>query len=191
MFPFNKDSKLIDYIIKYPNSLSNETCNFIIEQSKNNNWKKHTWYSYDHVSENAFDEKLEFYRSDLGFESNLILNSVINKILNSYIDKIGYLFTRHGHTRPLLNMYTKDTLMQPHVDHITSIFDGARRGIPILTVLGGLNEDFEGGELIFWEDYKVDLRTGDIIVFPSLFMYQHRVSQIVKNTRYSFVSWVY
>lgn len=191
MFPFNKDSKLIDYIIQYPQVLSESSCKYIIDQNKNNQWKKHTWYAYDRALENAYDESLEFFRSEMTFESNLILNAAINKVLDMYIDRCAYLFTRHGHTKPLLNMYTPNTLMQPHVDHITSMFDGMKRGIPILSVLGGLNDDYKGGEFVFWEDHKVKIRAGDIIVFPSLFMYQHRVNKVIENNRYTFVSWVY
>lgn len=36
--------------------------------------------------------------------------------------------------------------MRKHYDHIHSIFDGQRKGIPVLSMLGILNNDYEGGE---------------------------------------------
>ena len=34
-------------------------------------------------------------------------------------------------------------------------------------------------------------QTGDILIFPSNFMYPHRVEPVKKGIRFSFVSWVY
>ena len=38
--------------------------------------------------------------------------------------------------------------MKEHQDHIHSIFDGNEKGIPILSIVGNLNDDFEGSEFI-------------------------------------------
>jgi predicted 2-oxoglutarate/Fe(II)-dependent dioxygenase YbiX len=81
--------------------------------------------------------------------------------------------------------------MQLHCDHIHTLFDGKRRGIPILSIVGVLNENFEGGEWVMFENKKIELKTGDILMFPSNFLYPHGVLPITKGTRYSFVSWVW
>jgi predicted 2-oxoglutarate/Fe(II)-dependent dioxygenase YbiX len=81
--------------------------------------------------------------------------------------------------------------MKEHCDHITDMFDGTRRGIPVLSIVGILNDDYEGGDFIMWQDTKIDLKQGDVLVFPSVFMYPHRVERITKGTRYSFVSWTW
>ena len=53
-----------------------------------------------------------------------------------------------------------------------------------------LNNDYEGGKLIFYDkEYK--LKKGEIIVFPSNFLYPHKVTKITKGERYSFVVWVW
>jgi predicted 2-oxoglutarate/Fe(II)-dependent dioxygenase YbiX len=71
------------------------------------------------------------------------------------------------------------------------MFDGERKGIPTLSILGALNDDYEGGELVFWESEKIELKAGSIMIFPSNFMYPHRVDTVTKGTRYSYVSWVW
>ena len=81
--------------------------------------------------------------------------------------------------------------MASHCDHIHSLFDGERKGIPILSVLGLLNDNFEGGDFIFFDDYKIKFNKGDIIIFPSIFLYPHRVAPVTKGTRDTFVSWVW
>jgi predicted 2-oxoglutarate/Fe(II)-dependent dioxygenase YbiX len=81
--------------------------------------------------------------------------------------------------------------MKPHCDHIHSLFDGEQKGIPMLSVVASLNDDYEGGDFIMWEDQKLELPAGSIIVFPSNFMFPHSVNTVTSGIRYSFVSWVW
>ena len=82
--------------------------------------------------------------------------------------------------------------MALHCDHIHDMFDGTRKGIPTLTILGLLNDDFEGGEfLMFDEEKEIKLKAGDIMIFPSVFLYPHKVAAVTKGVRDAFVSWVW
>ena len=81
--------------------------------------------------------------------------------------------------------------MRKHYDHIHSIFDGKYKGIPILSLLGVLNEGYEGGEFFFSSNHEVKLKTGDMLVFPSNFMYPHEVKEVTKGERYTFVGWAF
>ena len=89
------------------------------------------------------------------------------------------------------NRYSTGTMMREHYDHIHSLFDGERKGIPILSILGVLNEGYEGGEFLFFDHHEVPLKAGDIMVFPSNFMYPHTVKEVTKGERYTFVSWAF
>ena len=53
------------------------------------------------------------------------------------------------------------------------------------------NDDYEGGGFFFFEDYEVKLKQGDILIFPSVFMFPHRVEKVTKGIRNSFVSWAW
>ena len=64
-----------------------------------------------------------------------------------------------------------------------------------LSVIINLNDDYEGGDLIFTDQkekeikrLKLDKRS--IVFFPSNFMYPHGIQPITKGTRYSIVSWL-
>ncbi len=81
--------------------------------------------------------------------------------------------------------------MAQHCDHIHSLFEGKEKGIPILSVLGILNNNYEGGEFIMFENEEIKLNKGDILIFPSLFLYPHKVEPVKKGIRYSFISWVW
>ena len=97
----------------------------------------------------------------------------------------------NGYTSIRFNKYDINTEMKIHCDHIHTIFDGNIKGIPTLTVLGALNDNYEGGELMMFGDYKIDLPTGSVVIFPSNFMYPHEVKPVTKGVRYSYVSWVW
>jgi len=59
-----------------------------------------------------------------------------------------------------------------------------------------LNNDYEGGELVFNDpsyqnEYLVPIIPGRIIVWPSNFLFPHKVNKVTKGTRYSIVGWSY
>ena len=60
----------------------------------------------------------------------------------------------------------------------------------IVSIVGNLNEEYEGSEF-HCRDKEIKLKTGDILMFPSNFMYPHEVTECTKGTRYSFVSWAF
>ena len=39
-------------------------------------------------------------------------------------------------------------MMRSHYDHIHNIFDGERKGVPIVSIVANLNEDYEGSEFV-------------------------------------------
>ena len=88
------------------------------------------------------------------------------------------------------NKYEVGNMMREHYDHIHSIFDGKMKGVPIVSIVANLNEDYEGAEF-YCRGKEIPLKTGDILLFPSTFMYPHEVKEAKKGTRYSFVSWAF
>ena len=65
-----------------------------------------------------------------------------------------------------------------------------------LSVIMNLNNDYEGGDLIFADQKNNEIKRfklskGSIVFFPSNFMYPHMIEPIKKGTRYSIVSWLW
>ena len=53
--------------------------------------------------------------------------------------------------------------MAEHCDHIHSIFEGERKGIPVMTALGSLNDDYMGGEFLYdVKGYYKRLKQGEM-----------------------------
>jgi|TARA_R110000803_G_scaffold29044_1_gene66613 Rps23 Pro-64 3,4-dihydroxylase Tpa1-like proline 4-hydroxylase len=64
-----------------------------------------------------------------------------------------------------------------------------------LSIIINLNEDYEGGDLIFTDQYEKEIKRyklneGSVVFFPSNFMYPHSIEPIKKGTRYSIVAWL-
>lgn len=192
MNKINKDSTLLDFVQVYRQALTTKQCESVINKTTNLDWYKHEWHAYNTT---VSKDDNEFDRVEVSNPmSRLMLSGCINWCINQYVDKtrtLGVNFGFNGMTIPLINRYGPGHLMLPHIDHITSIFDGEKKGIPTLSVLGLLNKDFVGGQFKLWKEHIIDLNVGDILIFPSNFMYEHHVDVITDGTRYSFVSWIY
>ena len=117
------------------------------------------------------------------------------KALERYIiiDKISgdTVVSWTGFSQLRFNRYKKNQIMSRHNDHIHNIFTGDVKGIPMLSIVAVLNDNYEGGEFIMFDDYEIKFKAGDLIIFPSVFLYPHLVKPVTKGTRYSFVSWAY
>ena len=84
--------------------------------------------------------------------------------------------------------YTVGGKYTTHVDQFTTL---PRH----LSIIINLNEDYEGGDLIFTDQKEEEIKTiklkkGSVVFFPSNFMYPHKIKPIIKGTRYSIVAWL-
>lgn len=73
-------------------------------------------------------------------------------------------------------------------NHIDDHFEGPRR----MSHVHYLNEDYEGGEIVFPRfgiHYKP--KANESIFFPSGYVYNHSVIPVISGTRYAIVSWLY
>lgn len=191
-----KKEKIEDYI-HVTNVIPTEVCNLLINDIENHTWSPHTWYNPT-TDAGTSEETKELDVLGASIEHRNILSPYIIEAGRQYNSIYAYMDTLR--TDQIMskfcnirfNRYTKDQIMRKHYDHIYSIFDGKEKGIPVLSFIGNLNEGYEGGELVFFDgEVKLDLKSGDICMFPSCFMYPHQVYEVTNGKRYSFVTWGY
>jgi len=77
--------------------------------------------------------------------------------------------------------YCKDDFLTMHSD-----FE-AESGS--LTMSYCINDDYNGGELVFWDEYVIPNQKNTIHVFPSCFLYPHEVKPVKSGIRYSAITW--
>jgi predicted 2-oxoglutarate/Fe(II)-dependent dioxygenase YbiX len=184
-----KNLQLKNFIHIERGLIPKDTCKFVIDSIKNESWSSHLWSTDGTDSFSYPTKELDVLKATPSLED--ILNPLISLSVKSYNDFIGSekvsQVTCFSPVR--FNRYQKGQTMRIHCDHIKTLFEGEVKGIPVLSIIINFNDDYKGGDLIFWDDYKVDLGEGDVVVFPSLFLFPHRIEEVTENIRYSGVSW--
>lgn len=165
-----------------------ETINYL--ESHKNEWNVNTFY--DNIEDNTKTVSGNNECFTFTYYNEPLMQSVWNAYKRYHEDlNFSWYQTWEAFSHTRYNIYTSDNSSQMalHCDHIKSLFGGQHSGIPILTALTLLNDDFEGGELIMFEDTKIDLKAGETIVFPSCFLYPHKVNKVTSGTRYACAHW--
>ena len=155
-------------------------------------WHNHSWADNygKHIRE--YNDGIEVvWQNDVGIGMELCEN--LKKYIKEYdkniIDEV--LVDEIHNISPIrFNRYSKNVKMEYHFDHIRTLFDGKQKGIPILSIVGLLNDDFSGGEFVINEKI-IPLKKNSLLIFPSNFLYLHGVNPINDGVRYSFVSWIW
>ena len=187
--------RVADYIHVERGVIPAEVCTDVLAITGVQQWQPNIWYdnaSGKTYSENAREPDTLFASQEL----TGMLYPAIVRATEAYIEKYAYkesaktvrIINYFSNIR--LNRYRPGQVMRKHHDHIHAIFDGENKGIPVLSFVGNLNEDYEGGGLAFFDgSTELNLKTGDICVFPSCFMYPHEVLEVSKGERISFALW--
>ena len=186
--------KTIEDYIYVKNYIPTEVCEELIDECNKKEWKKHTWNNYAAGTHNSEPTK-ELDVMPCTQEQQDKITPYLLKALEDYQIKVSVpgektqsFLTKFSPIR--FNKYEVGTLMREHYDHIHSLFDGKMKGVPIVSIVANLNTDYEGAEF-YCRGKEIKLKTGDILLFPSNFMYPHEVKETTKGTRYSFVSWAF
>lgn len=189
--------KVADYIHVERGIIPEDVCKRVLGMIEGQEWQPNTWY--DQASNVTYSEStLEPDALFANDEMHRLLFPAIERAAKLYMEK--YAYKDSPKTSRIIdyfcsvrfNRYGPGQVMRKHHDHIHAIFDGEDKGIPVLSFVGNLNEDYEGGELAFFEgDTRLALKTGDICMFPSCFVYPHQVLEVTKGQRYSFALWAW
>ena len=188
------------YVFHKENFLDEKSCDNYIDKLNAGVWKKHEWYSYrtDSINFQSEDKEPEVIEGDgfRGTDIKKINDNLIQALYSAILDyietfKFDWFVGWERYSPIRFNRYFPGQTMKNHCDHVHSLFDGERKGIPILSIIGILNDDYEGGELIMFEDKKIDTKKGDLLIFPSNFLYPHEITPVTRGVRYSYVSWVW
>jgi predicted 2-oxoglutarate/Fe(II)-dependent dioxygenase YbiX len=188
------NKNLQDYVLKFPNVLDNFLCDTLLNEVEQIKWKvntlnNHQTKTHKSVSDGKdLDTSYDTVNSQNKLMKNLWL--VIHKYIKEFL-KFNWFNSWDGFSSLKFNRYRTNKLMKEHCDHIKSLFLGETRGIPILSIVGSLNNNYEGGEFIMFQDTEYKIKAGEVLIFPSNFLYPHKVLPVKKGTRYTYSSWVY
>jgi len=134
-------------------------------------------------------------------DSNSLLQSTNQLLLQRVSIVQELLFKHYGMKFPhaeacRILRYTPGQQYKRHVDNIllSSRMEEASQGVPIrdVSIVGSLNDDFEGGELLFdRQTIKISALQGSVVVFPANYVYPHQALPVRRGCKYSFTTWLY
>ena len=185
--------RLEDYVFVMKGWLSKDLCRQTVYEMESMEWHQHNFYDVKTGEYAARSGNREF---DISFSDITTKPAIMEKIHGAfgfYLQELNMPWFNgwQGFSEVRFNRYNEDRVMALHCDHIHSLFDGERKGIPSMTYLSMFNDDYIGGELVMWDNTVIDVEEGDAIVFPSCFLYPHKVEAVKRGVRYSCVSWAW
>jgi len=187
------NTQLKDYVKVYQSFYDLDFCKQIVAEINFVNWQIHQFYYAKTGTNHSYDRELSVSHEVVPSKQELdkkIWDALSRYVMQDMAHMKNWFNSWSAYSLSRFNRYDPTTKMMLHCDHIHTLFDGERKGIPVLTILGALNNDYEGGELILCGE-RIELKTGDVIVFPSNFLYPHEVKPVKTGIRYSFVSWAW
>ena len=197
---YNKPNTLLDECIFVAEKIiPTNFCDAVVQDIEKRKWKPHEWYNPSTDKRTSEETKeldiqeatpaLHKAISPFVVEAARIYNQNYTYQHPSCIERTGQIMYQFSVLR--FNRYQPGQIMRQHHDHIHSLFDGEKKGVPVLSFILNFNDDYEGADLFFWEDTVVKLGKGDIVMFPSNWLFPHGVTEAIKGKRYSGVSWAF
>jgi alkylated DNA repair dioxygenase AlkB len=182
-------NNLYNYIRVFKNSFSKELCDKIINEYSNTDlWREqHAYGDVDHSVRRvkginiSIDGKTTDERKQI--DQDIFLN--LNSILKQYVMKFPLLHI-DSDTGYVLLQYNVGDYYKLHIDQIPK---GEQPRL--ISCIICLNDDYTGGEISFFNKQKTfTLKKGDVLLFPSNFIFPHEVCPILTGTRYSIITWL-
>ena len=191
------DTKLDECIFIAEKIIPADLCDAIVKDIETRPWEPHTWYNEvtdSHSSKQTMEldvqnttPELQRVLANFVVEAGKIYNKNYSYPYADQPDRSGQFMSQFSPVR--FNRYKPGQIMRQHHDHIHSLFDGKIKGVPVLTFILNFNDDYEGADLFFWEDTVAKLGKGDIIMFPSNWLFPHGVTEATMGVRYSGSVW--
>ena len=114
---------------------------------------------------------------------------LITNYFKTYGKEIGMTHTNEQVQSIQLLKYENNGHYEFHIDH-------GKQTPRTFSCIFFVNENYKGGELCFKfpgskEESIVEKKSNRLIIWPSNFLYPHKVSNITEGTRWSLVSWAW
>jgi len=184
--------KISSAILKIEKSLDDKFCENLSEYIELSCKQKATLLSNNKEVEDTAYRNVYNYGLDERKDQDMLYKKIIFECCQKALKNYQKIFPSLHQEMKLesinLLKYVKGNFYKRHID----AYHKVNRHISFII---NLNRDYEGGELMFYypnnhKPYsKVYLNKGDLIMFPSNFMYPHSVEPVISGTRYSIVSW--
>jgi hypothetical protein len=181
-----EDVKLKDLIYVIPSALSHDQCDMLINEYERRSSEaggEQCIHAITGILTQSTFNRVELIPKTETFD---IIHNKIGDSISTWIehlDSFNMFHTnmmksniRYSHMYRLMK-YNVGGWIHPHIDFFDFIYGSC-------TI--ALNDNYEGGEFKFFNgNHKVDLKKGDLMIFPASPFFVHEVTTITKGIRYS------
>ena len=173
---------LRDFIKVYDNVLDKDICKQIVEKTDESRFKKATVGNdtLETDTRNCYGALVDKNFDKVIFES-------VGKVLTLYENDIGTfangaegIDTGYNH---LIYKGSEKGKYVTHTDHF-----GREPRLLSISIL--LNDNFDGGDFCFFDEYIIEKKVGSAIAFPSNFMFPHSVLPVSNGDRHAIITWI-
>lgn len=131
---------------------------------------------------NRITASIDVAYNDLENEYTKLFRATFDPVENDYMDYFQIFLKSHNPYKIL--KYEKGGKFDDHMD------DGGGNFRRVSTVYY-LNDNYTGGEVCFPRfNIRLKPKAGDMLIFPSSYVYNHLVEEVTEGTRYSIASWL-
>ena len=190
-------NNMSDHILYLPSFIDKDICKSIMDSLDNLERDDSTPYTDGLLNDDAdtyFDPDIKYI--------DKVRDRIFIDGLKEYASKIrsfnwSYYDTKSFHcSEMIIRRYNQGSEFKYHHDDIIGeMFQHwfiRRQNILTCNFYFSDAKDYEGGDLVFTcSDKKYHTSVGDIIIFPSNWMFYHEVQKITKGKRYSGTVWLY
>lgn len=187
---------LVDYIKVYPKKISETFCDLIVNEYKDSSEWNEPYIGDDvnkidytkrkcsiiSTSQLSVLDKNPTVRKQIDNHLFEVITDCLNEYNKNFISGSLNITSDTGYT---LLRYKPGEYITQHVDASTDISR-------VLSCSIGLNSDYTGGRFAFFNrEIEFTLGKGDVVIFPSNFLYPHEILPVTSGVRYSMLSWLF
>ena len=189
-------SSMLDHILYLPSFIDKDICLSVMDSLDKLEKDKSAPYTDGLLNNDAdsyFDPDIEYI--------DAVRDRIFVDGIKEYADKVrsfnwSYYDTDSFHcSEMIIRRYNQGSEFKYHHDDIIGeIFPHwflRRQNILTCNFYFSNADDYDGGDLVFTCGKSFHPSMGDIIIFPSNWMFYHEVQKITKGTRYSGTVWLY
>jgi hypothetical protein len=185
-----QDLKIIDQIRLVPNVFSKEECNYLIDVFEKHKDKTFLESSLKYSDkENKTEHQTDNFHA-LSLMDNKDLKALQIAVKGIQTMLVNYLsFQKTNFSKSLTSRYNNSTnniriLKYAEGEEIKDHLDMNKSNRASCSI--NLNENYEGGVFSFFHGkYKINLKQGQGMIFPTEPIWIHGVEKIIKGSRYS------
>jgi|TARA_R100001460_G_scaffold105383_1_gene151934 Rps23 Pro-64 3,4-dihydroxylase Tpa1-like proline 4-hydroxylase len=191
-----EENKLSDYIRIYDNVFGNKKNKVLSKLLKNNQFSFQEGKVFKSNNELVTDKEIRstkiFGLRNLNHDDNTVIHyaNLFASCFHHYMEKYSKENNTNSQSKIIDIQILKYEVGGFYKSHVDSGFKTPRT----LSFIYLVNDDYEGGELIFNlpqnnEIIKIPPKKDILLIWPSNFLYPHKVEPVIKGVKFSVVSW--